>query len=411
MAFYKGFTNRKKLRSLGLGVFVLFAATIVSFLSLISIELSVAVFTLSSVAFIVLFERVRRDQWEQAVDFKIKRLNQKHDALSQEMTRHRENTTNNIRKDAISYKNIVTQTRAQTQIKKNQKPKPLKPANTNPYFPKEELTKPQPAIRIIEDDTLSDMVVEELTTHAVRKERIDIFMQPIMRLPKRERKFYEIFSRVRAKSGVYIPAKRYLTLAEKNNQMGEIDCMLLSQCLTLLMATSNAQNAPSFFINVTARTLKHKLFMEMLLTFLSKNRVMAKRLVFEMKQAEFHALPVPVLQIMRGLAKLGCAFSLDHVTNLDEDITDLQRFNIRYLKADARIFAKAVYEERQYKALMKQKRVLEGNGIGLIAEKIEDEAMMRKLMDYGFYYAQGYLFGRPDLQRTFAEDLKFKNYS
>lgn len=398
--------TRNVWRNISFSVFALFAATIVAFLSFVSTELSIAVGVLSTVTFVVLLERYRRSHWEQSVDFRFKHMRGKHEALEREVVRHRNHLNDiaqNISRDSVSFKTLAKEADSV------QKPKPLKsmtPAN----LPKEEITERKaPSMTVIEDnDSLSDMVVEELTGHALKNRRIDIFMQPIVRLPQRQRKFYEVFSRVRAKPGVYIPASRYLKIAHKNDQLQDIDALLLAQCLDIVRHTGNIENPPSFFINITASTLKNGQFMSRLLAFLSKNRDLAARLVFEMGQAEFHDLSIPVLQIINGLGKLGCSFSLDHVTSLDEDIADLQRFQVRYLKADASMLTSAAGDERQYKAIMKTKRLLEGNGIGLIAEKIEDEEMMRKLLDYDLHYGQGYLFGRPDLQGAYEPNLKIK---
>jgi len=406
--------TRKTMRNIGFGIFALFSATIVAFLSFISLELSIAVFALCAVAMIITVERGRRAHWEQAVDFKFSTINKKHDALSREVTRNR-NAVNDMQSDivspagknAVSFESLVKTSKASDDVIK---PKPLKmmtPANIS----KDEITKRKaPTMTVIEDaDSLSDMVVEELTGYAVKNRRVDIFMQPIMRLPQRQRKYYEVFSRVRAKPGVYIPASRYLGLAEKNDQIQDIDALLLNQCLDIIKNRRESDNLPSFFINITAQTLKNSQFMNKLLLFLSKNRGLSDKLVFEMKQSEFHDLDIPVLKIIGGLAKLGCSFSLDHVSSLDEDIRDLQRFNVRFLKANAAMFEDAAKDERRYKAVMKAKRSLEGNGIGLIAEKIETEDQMRSLLDYELHYGQGYLFGRPDLEGAYEPKVKNKS--
>ncbi len=41
------------------------------------------------------------------------------------------------------------------------------------------------------------------------------------------------------------------------------------------------------------------------------------------------------------------------------------------------------------------KRKLEGNGIGFIVERIENERDLKELLDYDINYGQGYLFARP----------------
>ena len=75
--------------------------------------------------------------------------------------------------------------------------------------------------------------------------------------------------------------------------------------------------------------------MKRVLGFVSKNRHLASRLVFEMKQRDFDEMSSAMLEILRGLGKLGVSFSLDHVENLKMDIADLQHFKIRFVKFDA----------------------------------------------------------------------------
>ena len=364
--------SRAVMRNIGFSVFALFSATIVAFLSFISSELAIAVFALSSVAFIVMLERYRRSHWESSVDFRFKHMRGKQEAIEREVVRHRnhlDDIAKNYNRDAVSFKTIAQE------AQDIQKPKPLTRSAVMDCAKEEITQRKAPTITVIEDkNSLSDMVVEELTGHALKNRRIDVFMQPIVRLPQRQRKFYEVFSRVRAKPGVYIPASRYLEIAKKNDQLQDIDTLLLAQCLDIVRLGAHHDHAPSFFINITALTLKNGQFMSRLLAFLSKNRNLAERLVFEIRQEEFHDLSIPVLQIISGLGKLGCSFSLDHVQSLDEDIGDLQRFRVRFLKVDTSMLADAIKDERHYKAIMKSKRLLEGNGIGLIAENKKTES-------------------------------------
>lgn len=411
--------DRKRARTMGLGVFAVLSATTVAFLFLISAELAATASVLLSVALLILFERNRRANWEQAVDFKFMTMTHKHAALAREILRYRnqlDGVSDDVSLDAnkgpVSFGKILKKS---VSVKQPQSVKTIKPANVSKKknaqtLPKDSITKRNPRlIKVVEDgDSLSDLVVEELMEHAVKNKRIDVFIQPILRLPQRQRKSYEVFSRVRAKPGVYIPAGRYMGIAKKNKQIQDIDALMLTQCLKAVQKCGTGENAPLFFINITSNTLRDAQFMGRLLSFLSKNKELAKQLVFEMKQKEFHGVPIPVLQVINGLSKLGCSFSLDHVTTLNEDIPDLQSFSVRYLKIDAALLLETARDERQYKAMMKAKRLLEGNGIGVIAEKIEDEETMRKLLDFGLRYGQGYLFGRPDLQGAYEPALLAK---
>ncbi len=242
---------------------------------------------------------------------------------------------------------------------------------------------------------LSDLVVTELLHHAVRSERIDIFTQPIVRLPQRQVRFYEIYARIRVKPGTFLPATRYMALAQQDNLTDEIDTILLTHCLQSIKKTQKEQGATPYFINITSATLKNTAFMNNLLKFIAANRSLAPRIVFEIQQEDFMNLPMPLMQILLGIAQLGCAFSLDHVTDVDFDIAFLQKNNVQFIKIDADWMLGEMETDRSYTDMVRLKRKLESNGIRIIAEKLETEASMVELLDYDLHYGQGYLFGRP----------------
>lgn len=253
-----------------------------------------------------------------------------------------------------------------------------------------------------EDQSLSDMVVRELVHHAVRHKRIDVFMQPIMRLPQRQVKFYEMFARIRAKAGVYLPAGRYMDLAAEENIMTAVDNLLLLHGLQALRKNRELQRQASFFLNIKPQTLRSSPFMRDLLDFLKQNRDLAPCLIFELRQDDFDTLSPPERKILAGLAALGCALSLDHVETIPEDVRALEAAKIRFIKLQAQTLLAAARSDRAFADMLRLKRKLEANGIGVIIEKIETEAALLELLDFNINYGQGFLFGRPDLQGVYA---------
>ena len=401
-----------------------------TFLSFISVPLALGAFGAGSFAVLVWHERMQRGQWQQAIDFKLKRMSEKHDALARAVIHDRQalddlqlSIKHSIKRQSVSYETLV---------KGKPSPKPALRADNDhrarnnnmddkPYLRplravKNQMTKPPPKIssplskHVSSDDGsgLSDMVVTELLNHAVRDRRIDVFLQPIVRLPQRQRRFYEVYARVRAKPGVYIPAGRYKKLAERNGVMHDLDFLLLQSCLTTIKQTAAHADMPAFFINITGDTLRNGSFMNSLLAFVAKNRNLAARLVFEIQHADFLNMDIAELKILSGLGKLGVRFSIDHVQSLDIDVPDLQRFNVRFVKADAKMFLDARSSQRAQAQIWKYKRLLEGNGIGLIIEKIENEGMMREIIDFDPHFGQGFLFGRPDVQGAYEPDFQRK---
>ncbi|MFK7839350.1 MAG: EAL domain-containing protein [Bdellovibrionales bacterium] len=418
------------LRNLAIGATSVCCAFIVALLSFISVELSVAVFTLGSLVYVITSEYKRRNAWEAAADFKFRLINKKHDTLSgtvkekfeadeRRERRGKNNSGSSPQQDRTDFQSHTSSSKNDQQehtpisfhslmvnapVAANESYRSvLKTRSTHAGLPKNEITQPRiHNTSAIEDaDSLSDLVVEELIEHSVKHQSVDVFIQPVLRLPQQSRRFYEVFARIRAKAGVYLPASRFMKLAGQRQKALSIDVQSLEKCIELVKNTQNISNPPSFFINIDEKTLKYGPFINKLLPFLAKNKHLAGRFIFEMPQSTFHDIGLPAMKIMRGLAQLGCAFSLDHVTDLNEDIKDLQRFRVRFLKIDANMLLNSASNEREYKGIMKAKRTLEGNGIGVIAEKVEDAKMMQKLIPYDLHYGQGYHFGRPDLDSTY----------
>lgn len=251
------------------------------------------------------------------------------------------------------------------------------------------------------DDSLSDLVVRELLHTAIEKHKIDIFMQPIVRLPQRQLRFYEMFARIRAKPGIYLPASRYMSIASKESLMIPIDKLLLMQSLRILQKNRNKQRASGFFLNIKPEILKNQDFMQRLIQFVSQNRTLAPALIFEIKQEDFENLPTGEHKILDALAKLGCRYSLDHVTDMPDDIAGLQQKNIRFIKLSTNHMLSEADTDKRFTKMMRRKRILEANGIGVIVEKIENEKDLLEVLDYNINYGQGYLFGRPAIEDTY----------
>jgi len=253
-----------------------------------------------------------------------------------------------------------------------------------------------------EDDLgLSDLVVEELVQHAVEQETINTFLQPIMKLPQRRIEYYEMYARIRARPGVYMPASRYIDIARQSNLVSRIDNILLEETIKVLRGTEHMEKAAPFFMNITGASLKDKNFMNTLLLFAARNRTLTGRIVLEMPQKEFENLSAPVRKIMMALTQLGCTFSIDHVQNLNIDEEILQTLGVRFIKIPARTFLSRAQKDTEFAQLKHLRARLGKAGIKVIAEKIESDKTLLELADYDIGYGQGNALAKPDMQSAF----------
>ncbi|MGH1403552.1 MAG: EAL domain-containing protein [Alphaproteobacteria bacterium] len=246
----------------------------------------------------------------------------------------------------------------------------------------------------------SRLVIRDSLYNAVECNHIDLFMQPIVTLPQRRTKFYELFGRLNIKSGNFLPAKDYISLAYEENMIAPLDTIILSHGLKTLQK-HKTHDAISYFVNIKPFILRNQYFMQELLSYISKNKALAERLVFEITAQDFLHLSPDECKVMRALAQIGCRFSIDHAPTLPKDIKSLRAHNVSFIKIDAQTLKEKGETDEGFEDLLSRKHTLYVNGIEVIVQKIEDEQALLDCLDYEVNFGQGYLFGRPDFESVY----------
>lgn len=243
---------------------------------------------------------------------------------------------------------------------------------------------------------LEDSAVLEVARQALRDDRIDLVLQPIVLLPQRKRSAYECFSRLRTTDGFMILPEQYIHLAEREGLVTAIDNMLLIRCVQLIRKVQRRNEAVDFFCNISSHTLGDDVFFSDFIEFLRSNRELAGNLVFEFPQNAYNSWDSSAGDYLRRLADLGCRFSLDGVMDLHIDAAAMARRNFHFVKVRAEVL---LAEPELSGRLLDE---LKENGIQLVAERVEDEDALVEILDIGIDCAQGYLFGEPRLARPAA---------
>src|SRR5581483_4189743 len=93
-------------------------------------------------------------------------------------------------------------------------------------------------------------------------------------------------------------------------------------------------------------------------------------------------------------AALGFALSMDHIETLALDFSRIKSLGFRHIKVRAQTLIQGM-ANAQAAVAEDFKKLLERQGLNLIAERVEDEKTVVQLLDFNVDYAQGYLFGEP----------------
>lgn len=247
---------------------------------------------------------------------------------------------------------------------------------------------------------LDEQSILDLVREGLRENAVELALQPIVSLPQRKRRYFECFSRVRTHDGKIIVPEQYLDVAERYGLLTAIDNLLLFRCIQTLRRIRKSNSNLAFFLNISPHTLVDRGFFRDFIQLMAQNIELAPALVFEFPQRALAQADESLWKDLGRLAQMGFRFSLDQVTDLDIDASDLSARHFRFLKLDAaRVLAAA--REGLFGADPKMlKRTLDSYAIDLVVERIETEPMLVELLDLQIDFGQGFLFGEPRIAKS-----------
>ena len=254
---------------------------------------------------------------------------------------------------------------------------------------------PQPASSLQPAKPLAAPAIAKVIRAAVDANRIDLYLQPIVTLPQRKVRYYEVMSRLRDEDDKILTATEFIEAAESSGLMPKIDNQVLLRCVQVLRRLLVRNKDIGLFCNIAAATLRDVEMFKQCLDFLDANRALGPSLVLEFRQSTFRSLGPLESEHLAALAQRGFRFSIDNVTDLRIEPRELADRGVRFVKVPAAL-------------LLDQNRISTSDihpadlsdllgrfGIDLVAERIEGERTVVDLLDYDVRYGQGFLFAPP----------------
>lgn len=247
------------------------------------------------------------------------------------------------------------------------------------------------------------MALIETVRQALIENRVDLYLQPVVSLPQRKTIYYESFSRLRDATGRVLMPAEYLSVAEPEGLVPSIDNLLLFRCVQIVRRLAKQDRRIGIFCNISLTSLRDEVFFPQFLEFLNENRDLADSVIFELGQDAYAARGAMEARHMARLADMGFKFSLDKITSIDLDLTELQRSDVRYVKIGANLLLDQLMNIDGKPALRFLKDIHAGDyanllaryGIEVIAEKVENERQVVDILEIEVAFAQGHLFGEP----------------
>ncbi len=256
------------------------------------------------------------------------------------------------------------------------------------------------------DVVYSDAVTEELILSAIDKASIDVYMQPVVKLPQRRAVMLEVFARLRSGNGQSLTAAQYMRISKAKNLQVKLDNLLLRQSLKALQKDNGRGVNISYMLNIEASTLKDVDFMSEVIGFLKGNTSLSSKIIFEISQSALVDMDKAAISVLKSLSKIGCGVSMDQVEDPHLDRDFLRDIGVKYIKVSCERLKDFSMSDAGVDMMRRIKQNLKEDNVSIISDKIEDERTLCEILDLEIDYGQGYLFGKPDRESVYDSKIR-----
>lgn len=250
---------------------------------------------------------------------------------------------------------------------------------------------PEPA----DDGTLLEAVRDALNNN-----RVELHVQPVVSLPQRRIRYFELLARPRDAAGRAYQAAECLEALDAAGLRTEFDALMLLRSVQLVRKLESRARDAGFFLNLSPAMLEKVETFNPLYEFLQRERERAGNIVLEFAETGVRRLDRGGLYRLSRLAALGYAISIDGIDRLDLDFAGLAKAGVRFVKFDAGLLCDPDWVANAALDIEDLREACARQGLTPILAKVESEADLIRLSDLGFPLGQGLLFGAPKLAKA-----------
>lgn len=222
--------------------------------------------------------------------------------------------------------------------------------------------------------------------------------QPIVDLQHRRVHHYEVLVRFHDSGGQSSPFER-ISFAEDVGLIPALDLAICQMAIDVMRDAEAANHELSLAVNLSGKSLETPIFIQRLHQLLKRAQPFRHRLLFEVTESSKIIDLEATNNVLRSLRERGHKVCLDDFGAGASAFQYLRALSIDYVKIDGSYIRELTADQSKRAFVRSMTTLCEDLKIETIGEMIEDEATVGILRSVGVQYGQGYLFGKPSLNR------------
>ena len=225
--------------------------------------------------------------------------------------------------------------------------------------------------------------------------RVILCSQPVVRLTDRTAVHQEILVRILDRNGSMVLPGQFIEVAESLGMAQEIDLRVVSKVIDVLQGPEYRGRKSRFFVNLSRTSISDPHWVRRFHNMLAAARIDHSQLVFEITETAAMSSVDVTQEFITQMKGMGCRFALDDFGAGFSSFYFLKRFDVDYLKIDGSFVRDLATDNASRLFVRALCDVASGLNKQVVAEWVENQAVMDILVEMGVQYGQGFLFARP----------------
>ncbi len=236
----------------------------------------------------------------------------------------------------------------------------------------------------------------QLLRPAMNEQQFELYYQPMVTLDNGEITTVEALLRWPQSDGSMISPDRFIPLAESCGIINELGSWVIHQaCIFCASLRQSGTSNLRVSVNLSVVQFKDGQLQNIVETALRKAGLPAEALELELTESLLIDDTDQIQKQLFELSQLGITIAIDDFGTGYSNLGYLRYFNATKLKID-RSFISSLCQSEQDETLVKAiVNMASSLGLRTVAEGIEDEATLNKLIDMGCDIGQGYYWSKP----------------
>jgi diguanylate cyclase (GGDEF)-like protein/PAS domain S-box-containing protein len=207
---------------------------------------------------------------------------------------------------------------------------------------------------------------------------------------------YELLLRMRDEDGSIVPPGAFLPAVERYNLSQRVDRWVISSALHWIAANpAVTARIARIYVNLSGDSLGDPQLHDFIRATLDETRVTPTKIGFEITETAAIGNLTRANQLIGELRRLGCAFSLDDFGSGVSSFAYLKALTVDWLKIDGLFVGNIVNDRVDYEMVRSITEIGHVMGKKVVAESVENPAVLARLKQIGVDYAQGQALGPP----------------